>query len=133
MLRRREMLESMGGELYPVGTDIIGKYIGRNARGLANFVPYTIINLETGAYEEGDLGASPVYMPINPDYTYQKGSKGRIYRLAYYAADYTYISSIIHSSLDKWVITDIPANARYCRVCTHRVDSNWGLTITRIA
>ena len=119
--------------MYPVGTDIITKYIGRSSNGRGLFVQNTTINKTTGEYTSGSQGASETYMEINPAYTYQKGSEGRLYVFAMYDKDYNYLGYIKNEGLTTWTLEGILPNARYARMATHSATSNWGITIKRIA
>lgn len=135
MLRRRMMLMEPTPELYPIGTDIITEYIGRDLSGNGLFVANTIINSKTGEYRTtaGDYAASDIYMPIKPWYRFQKSSDGRLYVFAYYDANKNYISSIAYSDLQVHDLPAPPSNAAYARITTHRYQSNWGIKIIRIA
>ena len=125
-----------GNELYPVGTDLVTKYIGRNlSSGFGLFVPGNF-NTKTGEIIEGstEWGISPVYIPINPDYTYYKTSAGRFYRACLYDADYNFIGlSREQNNLNFKEISPFPSNARYMRIRTLNNNSNWDIAIYRIA
>lgn len=123
-----------GGELYPVGTDLVTKYIGRdlsNGNGLfilGDFDTTGEIIEDSTAY-----GISPVFIPINPNYTYYK-TGGRFYRSCLYDADYNYIGRTIEqNNLNFREISPFPSNARYMRIITLSNTNNWVIAIYRIA
>jgi len=134
MLVRRQMMEYL--ELYPIGTDIIEKYVGRDSVGCALISAMHTISETTGEYEETHLthAATEVFMRVHPDYRYQKSADGRLYRIAYYDINYNYIGS--SPSYNNLKVTDLqapPPNAAYARYVTHSARSNWNLKIIRIA
>ena len=123
-------------DLYPIGTDVITKYVGRGSNGLAYLYGGYNIGETTGNYgqtSDGSRAASPVYIKIKPTYRFRKGDEGRIYVLAYYDKDYNYISYIQSNNLNVVDLPAPPSNAEYMRYATHKSNSNWDLTITRIA
>ena len=133
MMQRRRMMMQGSAELYPVGTDIIGNYIGRDKTGKALFNQGYGIDTVTGEYKEANYSSSTVFMRIDPKYQYQKNIEGRIYVLAYYDAGYNYLGYIVSNNLRAEILPAPPANAVYARVATHYAQSNWKLAITRIA
>ena len=125
-----------GGELYPVGTDLVTKYIGRNlSNGQGLFVLGNFSDT-TGEIIEGSeaYGISTVYIPINPDYTYYKTGIGRFYKACLYDADYNFIGmSKEQNNLKFSEISPFPSNARYMRIKTNALNNNWEIAIYRIA
>ena len=122
-------------ELYPIGTDIVTKYIGRNAYG--SFIGEQKVGINSqGEFVSGNYYGSPVYLPINPSYRYEK-NKYRIYEIAFYDEDCGFISLALsnkYNNLTQMEITDIPSNAAYIRFVTHGTAYvNWRIAITRIA
>lgn len=122
-------------ELYPVGTDIVTKYIGRNAYGFFVGEHDVTINAQ-GDFVSGTLYGSPAYLPISPSYRYEK-NKYRIFKLTFYDEDCGFISQVNtnkYNNVTQMEITDIPSNAAYIRFVTHNTaDTNWRIAITRIA
>lgn len=135
-IRHRLMMGQKSNELYPIGTDIITKYIGRNADD--SFVGEKNVDINNrGEFVSGtQYYGSPVYLPISPSYRYEK-SGYRLYKLTFYDKDYGFISqntSNYYNNLTKMEITDIPSNAAYIRFVTHgTAENNWKIIITRIA
>lgn len=142
---RRRLLLAQGsdsGELYPIGTDLVSLYIGRGSNGLGYFNSGYTIQAGTGDYvaTAGNNAASPIYLPIEPAYRYQKNraisalsNGGRMYNFTWYDADFNFISQITENNFN---IVDLPAppsNARYARFATHRLENNWAIAIVRIA
>lgn len=133
MTRRREMME---GEMYPVGTDIVTKYIGRNSRGW--FIGESAVTIDSSGefVSGGGYYGSPIYLPINAKYEYEKNASGRVYNLTYYDSNYRFIrrnSSYQYNNLERTKITDIPPNACYIRFVTSSSNNNWNVGIIRIA
>ena len=126
-----------GSELYPVGTDLITAYLGRNANGSGN---YTLGTLNTSTGEMSPNADNPshglcmTYLPIDPSYSYAKYS-GRVYHTFFYDENKSYISGsdFIANNLSWSTINPIPQNAKYMRFATHTADSNWWMTIIRTA
>lgn len=102
-----------GGDPYGVGATVITEYI-RNGTG---FQQGYRINATTGEYEQyGSNYASDVYIPVKKAYTMVKSN--RINALAYYAADYSFISCVTSYNKVDEVTLDIPDNAAWMRVGT---------------
>ena len=127
-----------GGELYPVATDIVTKYLSRNlSTGYGLFVHGTI-NYTTGEFTQTDVetdsGICLTYIPINPSYTYYKSSGGRFYKPCYYDENYEYIGrGTEHNNLSfQQVMDEMPENARYMRFGTHPNTNNWIIQIYRM-
>ena len=98
---------------YGVGATVITKYI----RGGTGFQQGYRINTSTGEYEEyGSNYASDVYIPVKQSYTMVKS--GRINALAYYAADYTFISCVTSYNQVGEATLEIPGTAAWMRVGT---------------
>ena len=116
-------------EEYPVGTDIIGTFLGRSANWIAKG---TIQSDGTFAIGTQDTYASELYVPVNPSYTYQKNDY-RLRRFAYYDADHVFISSVVYNNLNVQEIPALPANARWARIETGNATNRNGIKVTRIA
>lgn len=120
----------------PIGTDLVTKYIGRNlSNGYGLFV-LGDFSEKTGEIIEGseEHAISPVYIPINPDYTYYKTDIGRFYKACLYDADYNFIGmSREQNNLSFREISPFPSNARYMRIRTHPKNNNWNIAIYRMA
>jgi len=130
MARRREMLV---GEIYPVGTKLIEKYIGRNEYGDAYFERQVSLNT-AGEYVEGSSAGSPIFFPVNPNYVYQKSNR-RIYLLTFYDSKKQMIGQIRtnkYSNLSVQTLDRFPERTAYIRFCTLNNSSNFSLEITRI-
>lgn len=134
MMNVRRAMLMRENELYPVGTDVITKYIGRDSNGKGLFVGHMEINVKNGQYVEAttDRAASPVFIPIRSGYVMQKSSDGRLNACAYYDADYNFIAGFSYNNLNVIDFT-IPDGAAYMRITTHLNRNNWGVKITRIA
>ena len=129
-IRRRLLMGD--ADLYPIGTDIVKKYIGKNENGQAYLTEGYWINGK-GEYEaRNGYGASAVYMRINPNYRYRKGNR-RLAPIAYYDSDFNWIRN---DMINNTTIEDMPAppsNAAYARFCTLQSPTLWNVVITRIA
>ena len=102
-----------GGDPYGVGATVITEYI-RNGTG---FQQGYRINATTGEYEAyGSNYASAVYIPVKHTYTMVKSN--RINALAYYAADYSFISCVTSYNKVDEVTLEIPETAAWMRVGT---------------
>ena len=132
------LISGYSADLYPVGTDIITRYIGRNgeAHPLWQYGKYNRTTGEIVLDEEpegGNWSTSLTYIPINPTYTYLKGVSYLGF-LLFYDADYHYITYEVKYSNRNWqVIENIPDNARYIRVGSHSSSFYDQLEIIRIA
>lgn len=145
MTRRRALMAQKieDEELYPVGTDLVAMYIGRDVNGLGLFNhEHTISNVSNtiGEYVEGPYNAaSPIYLPIDPKYRYQKNKGynsyqgGRMYYFTWYDANHNFISQFSENNFDNVDLPAPPSNARYARFATHDNDNNWGIAIIRIS
>lgn len=115
-------------ELYPVGTDVLSKYIGISGRFI-NFDEGYLISPQTGELvAQSGYYASAIFIPINPKYTYRK-SGNRINMIAFYKQDKTFISGKAINNTNVETITGIPAGAKWIRVGVN--SSNRAITITR--
>lgn len=113
-VRRKMLMGQKSGELYPVGANLFAfcNVFGTETR-------YTAISYSTGELVESQLSsqsASEIYIPINPQYTYEKSK--RLYVLAFYDANKTFISATgkYNNTTDNVVISDIPNDARFIRI-----------------
>ena len=97
---------------------MITKYIrGTQDAPGPGFVQGYRINATTGEYEAyGSNYASAVYIPVKHTYTMVKSN--RINALAYYAADYSFISCVTSYNKVDEVTLDIPETAAWIRVGT---------------
>ena len=126
-------------ELYPVGTDIVSMYLGRNLSNGDGFFVHGTINYTTGEFTQTDVetdsGICLTYIPINPSYTYYKTSSGRFYRPCYYDENYEYIGrGTEHNNLSfQQIMDEMPENTKYMRFCTHPNTNNWDIAIYRMA
>ena len=126
-----------GDELYPVGTDLVTAYLGRNTDGMGKFTLGTL-NTSTGEMTPNDdnpsNGLCMAYLPIDPSYSYAKYS-GRVYHTFFYDENKSYISGsdFIANNLNWQTIKPIPQNAKYMRFATHAANSNWWICIIRAA
>lgn len=130
------LVDGYSNELYPVYTDIVAKYLGRNwSNGNGLFVHGTVTS--TGEMTQTDneehSGLCMVYIPIDPSYTYVKSDQGRINPGFYYDENKNFISKIVYNNLNWVTFTNIPANAKYFRFATHQLTNNWDIAIYRIA
>ena len=127
---------SSEGELYPVGTDIVSTYLGRNISNGNGLFKYGTSSKTTGIFTQTDIntdnGICLTYIPINPNYTYYKTEEGRIYNLCYYDENYDFISGVDYNNLSWTQIVNIPINARYIRFATHNSTNNWDIKIMRM-
>ena len=134
MLRRRRLMGMQEKkELYPIGTDVITKYYGRDSNGFFIGEKNVAINSD-GEWATGDYYGNSTFIPINPKYRYQKSSN-RMYRVTFYNAKYEPVSiPTDYNNLTVMEIGNIPSDARYMRFVSHNTaNANWRLTLTRIA
>ena len=128
-----------GGELYPVATDIVTKYLGRNLSTGNGLFVHGKVDYTTGEFTqtdgERDYGICLTYIPVNPSYTYYKTSNGRFYKPCYYDENYVYIGrGTEHSNLSfQQIMDEMPENTKYVRFNTHYNTNNWGIAIYRMA
>lgn len=121
-------IDSDSGELYPVGTDVVSEYIGRDwSNGSVPMVRGNVDH-ETGEYEENESGSFSIslnYIPVSPGYQFAKsGSAGFLYRVLFYDGDKNFLSGMRFTpNWNIWFTFTIPAEARYMRIATHSADS----------
>lgn len=123
-------------ELYPVGTDIVSAYFGRNwsnGQGLFVHGTYTSTGEMAQTDVDTDYGLCMVYLPIDPSYTYVKSSAGRIYDMFYYDENYNFIYRTSSNNLKWTTLNPAPQNAKYLRFATLNLTNNWGVAIYRSA
>lgn len=115
--RRRGMMEKKAEteELYPIGTDICDYYNFKSTGEVGKTILSS--NGEIGAISGTAHKTSENYAEINPAYTYAK-KYYRLYVIAFYDKSYTFIRSTggLNNLTDGYVLTNIPANARYVRI-----------------
>ena len=123
---------SMGKkELYPIGTDILTKYIGRDSKGLLLLDNKTSFD-NNGNIIAGNNATSSVYIPVNLSYKYTKGAR-RI-SLHYYDKNYNYLGNYSNT----WepmvqTLPTFPQDTVFIR-CAFLIgpNANWNVDITRI-
>lgn len=110
-------------ELYPIGTNILAKYIGTLQDGkIAYELSRTAFNQITGElYTHAGQSASEIFIPINPKYRYRKTDpNGRSnFHYLFYDASYAFIEG--YDTGGTWADSDLrtpPPNAKYMRVST---------------
>lgn len=133
------LISGYSADLYPIGTDIITKYIGRDGDGHPPWGKWGTPDYNTGEINIAESAASSNfslsedYLPIDPAYTYLKGVSYLGFIL-YYDEHKSYLSySRAYSNRNWQTITDIPQAARYVRVGTHSSATYDQLAIIRIA
>lgn len=133
MLRRRQLMAMRGkSELYPVGTDVVGLYYGRDETGYFIGEYYVTIN-EQGEFISGTYYGNSAFIEIEPSYRFVK-SGYYMYRITFYDSDHRFIKQVPFYDSQEQEITDIPQGARYMRfVANGSRPSNWKITVTRIA
>lgn len=125
-------------ELYPVGEDLVSRYIGRDwSTGSVPMVRGRV-NHETGQYEpdeNGDFNISLIYIPVSPNYQYTKsGSAGFLYRVLFYDEEKNFLSGLRFTpNWNVWFSFTVPAEARYMRIATHSSDSYKNVYVLRSA
>ena len=125
-------------DIYPIGEDVVSRYIGRDwstgsvpmIRGNANH--------ETGLYEQdenGDYNISLNYIPVSPNYQYTKpGHGGFLYRVLFYDVEKNFLSGLRFTvNWNIWFSFTVPAEARYMRIATHSSDSYKNVYVLRSA
>lgn len=125
-------------EQYPVGEEIVSRYIGRDwSTGQVPMVRGRV-NHETGLYEpdeNGDYNISLNYIPVSPSYQYTKsGSSGFLYRVLFYDEEKNFLSGLRFTpNWNIWFSFAVPAEARYMRIATHSSDSYKNVYVIRSA
>ena len=128
-----------GSELYPVGTDLVTAYVGRNLSDGQGLFILGSYSTKTGEPVEEDqsFGISLEYIPVDPNYEYYKTDQGRLYILLFYDENKNYISGISYpnpaSNLVWAKLPSFPINTRYIRIATHALVNNWDIAILRTA
>ena len=124
--------------LYPLWTDIVGLYAGRNATtGLAPYVTNHTISSITGEVIESD-GNSALYeyLRVSDNYTYCKSAQ-RLYGIWCYDADKNYIGRAQgdggYNNTSWRILPQLPQGTHYIRIVTHQLSNNYGLAIYRTA
>lgn len=125
-------------ELYPLWTDIVGLYAGRNTtNGKALYVTKHTISDITGEVIESD-GNSALYeyLQVRDDYTYCKNAY-RLYGIWCYDADKNYIGRAQgdggYNNTSWRILPQLPQGTHYIRIVTHELSNNYYLAIYRTA
>ena len=115
------MLGSGEKELYPIGTNILAKYIGTLQDGRIDYeLSRTAFNQITGnLYTHAGQSASETFIPINTKYKYRKTDPSGRSNFCYlfYDASYAFIEG--YNTGGTWADTNLrtpPLNAKYMRV-----------------
>ena len=132
MQRRRALMAQAAspapGELYSIGTDIKETY----APYPGVWAGSSAIDTTTGEIVSGSNYVNPNYIPISPDYTYEKNNQ-RMQDSAWYDANYVFISSFREYNTQVKDLPTAPPNARWLRIASNSGAGAGGLTITRTA
>lgn len=124
-------------DLYPIWTDIVGLYAGRNTtNGKAPYVTNHFISDITGeVIESSGNSALYEYLQVSDNYTYCKNNY-RLYGIWCYDADKNYIGRAqgdkSYNNLNWKILPQLPQGTHYIRIVTHQLDNNYGLAIYRI-
>lgn len=130
------------GEIYPVGTELIAKYVGRKDGGEGDFY-IGRLNEQTGEmWLEDDpdypssgpvYALSLVYIPADASYTYTKGL-GYLYRVLCYDKNKEYLGYVACDINRKWEeVPTLPQGTRYIRIAIHQSTSYRGTILIRTA
>lgn len=125
-------------DLYPIWTDIVGLYAGRDGTtGRAPYVTNHTISSTTGEVIESDTNSALYeYLQVSNSYTYCKNNY-RIYGIWCYDADKNYIGRAQgdggYNNLSWKVLPQLPQGTHYIRIVTHQLSNNYGLAIYRTA
>ena len=123
-------------ELYPVGTDIVSVYLGRNwQNGRALLLHGTYDDRNGGFTETGNTSNwsfCPVYLPVSPEYTYYKNDN-RIVCGYWYDENKNFISSFGQNNTSWMSLPAPPDNAKYLRFASNTGWSNAQIAIYRTA
>ena len=122
-------------ELYPVGTDVVSVYLGRNwqnGRALLSHGTYTSTGDFTETGDESDVSFCPVYIPISPEYTYFKNDN-RLTNGFWYDENKKFISSFNQNNTSRMSLPAPPDNAKYLRFTSNTGWSNATIAIYRTA
>lgn len=129
-MRRRFLLtKKTEQELYPIGTDIVKKYVYDEGY---SFIYDTTLSSTTGEVISGSYATEEIYIPIDPTYTYEKNGY-RLSRACWYDSNKTYITYTAQNNTNTEVIANIPPEARFLRFVTVQGVSTRQYKITRIA
>lgn len=125
-------------DLYPIGEDVVSRYIGRDWD--TGRVPMVLgnVNESTGLYEQNENGSFNIslnYIPISPNYQYTKsGNAGFLYRVLFYDSDKNFISGVrFTSNWNIWYSFTAPSNANFMRIATHSADQYKSVYVFRSA
>lgn len=132
--RRRDLMGTKvePEELYPVGTEILSMYIGDKDNGARrNFKTNHKIDTSNGEYiEASGYYASPVYIPVNHRYTYQK-KNARLNTWAFYDKDKNFLrAGPSYNNLNVQTLAKFPKGVCYVRIQAFNY-ANQNLEITR--
>lgn len=127
-------------DLYPIGEDVVSKYIGRDWNDTTAPFAYMIrgnANHETGLYEpaeDGSYNISLNYIPVLPGYQFAKPSGGFLYIVLFYDDEKNFLSGLRFTvNLNIYYSFTIPNGAYYMRIATHSADSYKNVYILRSA
>lgn len=125
-------------DLYPLWTDIVGLYAGRNTTdGKAPYVVNHVISNETGeVVENNSSSALYEYLRVSDNYTYCKNNY-RLHGIWCYDADKNYIGRAPgdrdYNNLNWKILPQLPQGTHYIRIVTHQLNNNYYLAIYRTA
>ena len=128
MERRRLLMQDNPHMLYPIGTDVVTKYI----RSVSGGFERGSINEDGEFVSGGGSYASQIYVPILPGYRFRKDGY-RIVRMAWYDRNKEFISSFTRNNLSVQDLPAPPSNARFFRLGTYNDVNRKKITITRIS
>lgn len=125
-------------DIYPIGEDVVSRYIGRDWSNASVPMIRGNVNYETGLYEpdeNGDYNISLIYIPVSPSYQYTKsGSAGFLYRVLFYDEDKNFLSGLRFTpNWNIWFSFVAPAEAKYMRIATHTSNQYKNVYIFRSA
>lgn len=130
------LISGYASDIYPIGEDVVSKYIGRDwSNGQVPMVRGNA-NHETGEYEENESGSFNIslnYIPVFPGYQFAKsGSAGFLYRVLFYDEDKNFLSGMRFTpNWNIWFTFTIPDEVYYMRIATHSADSYKSVYILR--
>ena len=127
MMRRRLLQIPLTEDLYPIGTDIVRKYI---REGPNPFVKGTFSAGEAVIDESYSTYISITYIPIDMNYTYQKN--GERIMICCYDENYNYLNYVNYNNLNEQTLTGWDANTKYIRIKAGNPHSRDYCAITRI-
>lgn len=130
------LISGYTSDIYPIGEDVVSRYIGRDWS--TGRVPMVLgnANHETGEYEENESGSFSIslnYIPVSQGYQFAKsGSAGFLYRVLFYDDDKNFLSGMRFTpNWNIWFSFTVPANACYMRIATHSADQYKSVYIFR--